>query len=97
MATTKKATVKKATNVRKKPALVAEMPPSGGATLTADELLDYKVRMIQHATARDALVVWTRGIKLKYKIDQDSVLDIDPKTGTLYTRQQQRQAVKQVN
>jgi len=73
------------------------MPPPVGATLTADELLDYKVRMIQHATARDALVLWTRGIKLKYKIDQDSVLDIDPKTGTLYTRQQQRQAVKQVN
>lgn len=67
--------------------------PAQPATLTAGELLEYKVRMIMFATARDAYALWVRSVKLKYKIDQQSVLDIDKDTGKLYVRQQKREPV----
>jgi hypothetical protein len=68
--------------------------PAHPATLTADELLEYKVRMIMFATVRDAYAMWVRAVKNKYKIDQQAVLDIEAGTGKLYVRKQAREAVQ---
>jgi hypothetical protein len=64
------------------------------ATLTADELLEYKVRMVLFSTVRDAYALWVRQVKAKYKIDQTAVLDIDGETGKLYIRKPAREAVQ---
>lgn len=63
-------------------------------TLTSDELLEYKTRMILFATARDAYALWTRTIKNKYKVDQGAILDIHSGTGELRIRKTVAESVE---
>ena len=85
----KKTARKKAGNVeviRRTIPPAREAEPERLATLTADEMLEHKIRTVMVTTARDAYVLWVRAIKAKYKIDQQSVLEIDPATGQLRLR-----------
>jgi hypothetical protein len=68
--------------------------PAAPATLSPDELLEYKVRMIIFATARDSYALWVRQIKTKYNVDQGAVLDIHSSTGELRIRKTVSESVK---
>jgi hypothetical protein len=79
---------------RKRPKKRTEKKPPAPVTLSSDELLEYKVRMIIFATARDAYALWTRTIKTKYKVDQGAILDIHPGTGELRIRKTVAESVQ---